>query len=393
MALPMTALEPSKLIQSLDFEGKGLTHPSLVVHSREGKDARLVLKALFRGPRPGWPLLDRKRIYDIALKATDHKESGTANSNVLGDGIVTDKAAKNNVPICVADIDAVYPIPVIIRIALTTQPGACDDMLKVGRAYSQLYANDYLPFELPLAMWRTVEGIWSVTMDESPVSLTDWWELHVQPQIQASESRWKIGSWRRKSEDLDGEGTASIVADLQSRHHEEQQEQKKRIHFLEEASEEIEGLLQKKEQIAHSDVASADEKIKSHQEKAADSISKKTEKLMAGDTSANDGGPSPDSDDAAEVSNSRKQEWAARIQRQKEDIHHLKTVGTAEVSEEVPREVPPIVKQIGVDEDEEEAMIIDKGWLQAVNILIQLADIILVSGRRSLVLRNMLTYC
>jgi hypothetical protein len=379
MALPMTALEPSKLIQSLDFEGKGLSHPALVGHSREGKDARLVLKALFKGPRPGWPLLDRKKINDIALKAAENKEAGTANSSVLGDGVENDKVVKNNVPICVADIDAVYPIPVIIRIALISQPGACDDMLKVGRAYSQLYANDYLPFELPLAMWRTVEGIWSVTMDESPVSLMDWWEHNVQPQIQASESRWKIGSWRRKSEDLDGEAAASIIADLQDRHHEEQQEQKKRIHFLEEASEEIQGLVQKKEQLAQSDVDAVQETVKSQQEQVADSVSKKTDKLIAGDTSVKEEAPQPDGADEAEISNTRKQEWAARIQRQKQDIHQLKTVGTAELSEEIPQDVPPIVKQIGVDEDEEEAMIIDKGWLQAANVLIQLADIILVS--------------
>jgi hypothetical protein len=377
MALPIMANDPSKLVHSLDFESKGLGSPVLLSHSREGKDARLVVKAIYKGPRAGWPLLDRKKIYDIALKTSDNKDGNTATSSVLGDGIDTDIANRNHVPICVADIDAVYPIPVIIRIALTSQPGACDDMLKVGRAYSQLYANDYLPFELPLAMWRTVEGIWSVVMDESPVSLIDWWDQHVQPQIHASESRWKIGSWRRKSEDHDAEATNSIMGELRDRHHEEQQEQNKRIHFLDEASREINGLIEKKEKLGQSDTNAVDEEVKSKQEDVADSISKKTEKMIARNTDATKS--SADSDDEAEISNSRKQEWAARIQRQKQDIRNSKISTMATEPEEVPLNVAPVAKQIGVDEDEQEAMIVDKGWLQAVNILIQLADIILVS--------------
>lgn len=371
MALPIAAVEPSKLVNSLDFEGKGLTHPVFVSHFRhEGKEARLVVKALFRGPRPGWPILDKKKILDTALKTAD--KDWNATTSVLGDGIGTDSSVKNNVPICVAEIDPVYPIPVVIRIALTSQPGACDDMLKVARAYSQLYANDYLPFELPVAMWRTVEGIWSVAMDEAAVPLSAWWEQNVQPQIQASESRWKIGSWRRKSEDHDTEAAAPILAELEGRHREEQQEQKKRIHFLDEASHEIRDLLEKKESPVSSQADSPAEKAPSQQDKVAHSISKKTEKMIA------DGIPSeartPNSDDDEEISISRKQEWAARIQQQNQDIRKPKAPSVAASGD-----VTPITKQIGVDEDEEEAMVIDRGWLQAVNILIQLADIILVS--------------
>lgn len=377
MALPIAAHDPSRLVHSLDFESKGLGSPVLLSHSRDGKDARLVVKAIYKGPRAGWPLLDRKKIYDIALKTSDNKDGNTASSSVLGDGTDTDTAIRNNVPICVTDIGAVYPIPVIIRIALTSQPGACEDMLKVGRAYSQLYANDYLPFELPLAIWRTVEGIWSVMMDESPVSLMDWWEQNVQPQIHSSESRWKIGSWRRKSEDHDAEATDSIIAELRGRHHVEQQEQKKRIHFLDEASREINGLIERKEKLAQNDANAVDEEVKSEQQNVADSISKKTEKMIAGNT--NDSKSPADEDDDAEISNSQKQEWAARIQRQNQDIHKSKTSTTVREPEDVPPNVAPVVKQIGIDEDEEEAMIIDKGWLQAVNILIQLADIVLVS--------------
>jgi hypothetical protein len=54
-------------------------------------------------------------------------------------------------------------------------------------------------------------------------------------------------------------------------------------------------------------------------------------------------------------------------------------------------DVLPIAKQIGVDEDEAESRVIDKGWLQAVNILIQMADIILVRRRNSLSTRLILT--
>jgi hypothetical protein len=81
-------------------------------------------------------------------------------------------------------------------------------------------------------------------------------------------------------------------------------------------------------------------------------------------------------EDKIEISQSQKQEWAARIHQHNRD---MRRADEPRHSDRVMPNMSPSVKQIGVDEDEEEAMIIDRGWLQAVNILIQLADIILVS--------------
>lgn len=371
MALPMMASEPSKLINSLDFESKGLSHPSLVSFSRlDGKEARLVVKALFRGPRQGWPLLDRHKILDVANRRVS--KEGLAGTSVLGEDSEKIGPSLPDVPICLEDLDVKYPIHVQIRIALTSQPGAVEDMLKDAHAYSQLYANGYIPFELPVAMWRTVEGIWSVVMDEGGVPLSSWWESNVQPQIHSSESRWKIGSWRLKGPGHDGEAISEMVNDLKQQHREEQQEQKKRLRFLDEASQQIQNLMEKKETLAKKmDGDSVSEEVRAEQDKVVSTLHKKTQETTAEDTPRKDklAASTPQSDDEQKISLTEKQEWAARIQQHTADMEDPATV--------IP-EVLPMTQQIGVDEDEAESMMIDKGWLQAVNVLIQIADTILV---------------
>lgn len=370
MASPMMIIEPSKLVNSLDFEGKGLSNPVLVSYSRlDGKEARLVVKASFRGPRQGWPLLDRKKILDTALKTGD--KDATANTSVLGAGGENNPAPENNVPICIGDVNVKYPIPVQIRIALIGQPGAVEDMLKDARAHSQLYANDYIPFELPIAMWRTAEGIWNVVMDEDAVPLPAWWEYHVQPQIHASESRWKIGSWRLKGPEHDRDAVLETVDELSEQHHEEQQEQKKRLRFLDEASEQLHGLLEKKQHLAkETDGDNVVEGVRAEQDKVASILTKTTDKMLAEDVSETPktSDTTPQSDDNQEISASKKQEWAARIQQQQADMQSPAPIP----------DVLPMAKEIGVDEDEAESRVIDRGWLQAVNVLIQIADIVLV---------------
>lgn len=373
MALPLMATEPSKLVNALDFEGKGLSNPVFVSYSRlDGKEARLIVKALLR-PRQGWPLLDRKKIYETASKTGD--KDATAGTSVHGEGIEDNLPSGNNVPICLDDIDVKYPLAVQVRIALVSQPGAVEDMLKDTRAYSQLYANDYIPFELPVAIWRTAEGIWTLTMDEGGVALPAWWEFHVQPQIHASESRWKIGSWRLKGPDNEREVTSETVDDLTGQHHEEQQEQKKRLRFLDEASQQLHGLIEKKEGLTEeADGDAVEEKVRAEQDKLTSILTKNTDKMLAEDVpeTGKTADTTPESEDKQEISMSKKQEWAARIQQQKAEMQ-----SPASAIPDVP-DVLPIAKQIGVDEDEAESRVIDKGWLQAVNILIQMADIILV---------------
>ncbi|KAJ9093692.1 hypothetical protein QFC21_006288 [Naganishia friedmannii] len=435
MALPPhLPIEPSKLINSLGFESKGLSHPVFLSHSRnDGKEARLVVKAVYRGPTPGWPILDKKRIYDNAHKTEEEDRYGasaaatttTTAVNVLGTesdggekGLTTD-----DVPICLAETNPVYPIHVIVRIALAMQPGACDDMLKAARAYSQLSANGYLPYELPVAIWRTAEGIWSLVLDEGGTALPSWWEQHVQPQIHASESRWKIGSWRAASApSADGEPghrahAEAAAQEMLERHHEEHQEQKKRIHFLDEAAQQIGGLLKEKEQVDGDSYANTGSNTgsgsavgsglrsgasvtsctvtgdaRSRQERVMATLGEKADEMRNGQqqqqrdlsaTSGGGGGGISTDDGHVEISPSKKQEWASRIQQQKQDMQNVHRVvpRSGETTPVADGPMPSLVattKTIGVDEDEEEAMVIDRGWLPAVNILIQLADIILV---------------
>ncbi|KAJ9124605.1 hypothetical protein QFC24_003398 [Naganishia onofrii] len=433
--------KPSKLINNLDFESKGLSHPVFLSYSRnDGKEARLVVKAVYRGPTPGWPILDKKRIYDNAHKTEEGDRYGasaaaattTATSAVNAFGtesdVVEEGLTTNDVPICLAETNPVYPIHVIVRIALTVQPGACDDMLKAARAYSQLYANGYLPYELPVAIWRTAEGLWSLVLDEGGTALPTWWGQHVQPQIHASESRWKIGSWRAASsadgdpaERADAEAAAE---EMLKSHNEEQQEQKKRMHFLDEAAQEIGGLMKKKEQVSGDSYSNTDSTVgsesvsgsaetitpadngdaKARQEKVLATLGEKADEILGNGGQRRDSsgtsGNSGDSDNGEhiEISPSKKQEWASRIHQQNQELQNANRAAVGNngetttntmsspatpISSGQQSPIPsllPTTKTIGVDEDEEEAMIIDRGWLPAVNILIQLADIILVSG-------------
>lgn len=433
MALPpYLALEPSKLINSLDFESKGLSSPVFLSYSRnDGKEARLVVKAVYRGPTPGWPILDKKRIYDNAHKMEEEDRFGasavatttttTTAVNVLGTNTQSDHVAAglttNDVPICLAETNPVYPIHVIVHIALTMQPGACDDMFKAARAYSQLYANGYLPYELPVAIWRTAEGMWSLVLDEGGTALPSWWEQHVQPQIHASESRWKIGSWRAASS-ADGdpgarEAIEETAEELRRNHQEEQQEQKKRIHFMDEAAQQIGGLMKEKEKAASdhgsytgsnigsgtasnsgSTLNAANGSPKAQQKKVLATLGEKADEILRGDQQQQQRGSSVtsgadgvvnDDDEHVEISPSKKQEWASRIHQQNQEMQNAHRVvprsgETTPVADGQKPSLMPTTKTIGVDEDEEEAMVIDRGWLPAINILIQLADIILVSG-------------
>lgn len=101
MDLEISSLEPSKLVQSLDFESKGFSLSQFVSYSRlDGKEARLLVKALYHGPRPGWPLLERKTLFHLAQKSKDQDPKSAARSGKVIDGPSTSGAA-----LCLADKD------------------------------------------------------------------------------------------------------------------------------------------------------------------------------------------------------------------------------------------------------------------------------------------------
>ncbi|KAJ9094752.1 hypothetical protein QFC21_005910 [Naganishia friedmannii] len=319
------SLEPARLMDYLELEAKGFQSPTSIHYSRlDGKEARLIIKAIYHGPRPGWPLLERKTIFDLAQRSKEQDLKAIRDESDYPQALPS--------ALCLADGKPSYPINVTIRIALTSQLGACDDMLKAIRTYAQLCTSDYRPFELPVATWRTAEGLWNVVLDEGAVVLSGWWERNVQPRLHASESRWKIGSWRQKGEDWDGQvGVTQAMKATGDKQEKEAPGTQKRTRFVD-------------------DVLTPNSPVSAQQQ----------------DTPENE---------RTETSQSEKQEWAAILQQQTLDRRRASYEALAGNSSGVP--MPSTAgKQIGVDEEEEEAMSIDKGWLPAVNVLIQLADII-----------------
>lgn len=372
--------EPSRIVQHFDFEGKGFSSPTFLSYNRlDGKEARVLIKALYHGPRPGFPLLERKTLFDLAQKPKDQDFKSSRSSKVA------DESARTRLNLCLADKTPEYPIRVLIRIALSNQPGACEDMLKTVRAHAQLYANDYPNFELPVALWRTTEGIWGVVVDEGGVPLSTWWEQSVQPQIQSSESRWKIGSWRKGE---DGEGDAKVPEveeDSTGRSDRSSTTQhKKKARFSESATN---GDAVNLDRLHQPEPASMSSPIPARRPSDhrrlsdARALIGTMESPKINGTHVNTAtGTSQEQDKIEiEISQLQKEEWAARIQQQKKDMQRAKDA-SHDSGDDVVISISPSAKQIGVDEDEEEAMVIDKGWLQAVNLLIQLADIILVSA-------------
>jgi hypothetical protein len=274
--LPLSAPTDSAedLVAAIDFASKGLSEPRVVeYHSPSG---RLVLKATFNGPKTGWPVLDRRAMERIA----GTQELGTS---------------KPGVPICLGDgQDAVsFPLPVVIIITLLQPGSASDAYLQIVRAHSQLYVNNFRPFQLPVAFWRAAEGIWILVRDEGEIGLPRWWAEHVQPKIRESETLWRVTRWRRRSSNAEFMPLEKDV--VPARQPETQKASAATYHHPED---QITG-------------------VQSSERWAQDST---------------DTAPS---------------------------------------------------KRVGVDEEEDEAMTTDRGWLGAVEILIQMADILLVSRHTS----------
>ncbi|KAI5455195.1 hypothetical protein NCC49_000012 [Naganishia albida] len=274
--LPLSAPLDSAdgLVAAIDFAAKGLTQARVTeYHPQSG---RLVLKATYLEPKAGWPVLDRRTIEEIA---------GT--KDVGG--------SKSRWPICLGEDQeaAPFPLPVVIIITLL-QPGTTSDAyLQLVRAHSQLYANDFRPFQLPIAFWRTAEGIWILVRDESAVALPQWWAEHVRPSILESERLWRIAEWRRRNSP-----TAPVLR-------EKEEDQATRL-----------------SSILQSSVAT---------------------------------------DNPFEEC-----QGAQNSERLNDETNSVTS------------------KRVVVDEEEDEAMNIDRGWLAAVEILIQMADILLSLHERRL---------
>lgn len=186
--------EPTAILSTIDFASKGLSKPRILQYDQSS--ARLVLHAIYEGPKRGWPVLTRESLQEIAGKKASPAETPRFAS-------------------CAAESDDVtWPLPVTIIITLLPPGPASETYLQIIKTHTQLYVNDYRPFQLPVAFWRAAEGIWIVLRDEGSVPLPEWWDTRVRPALEESESRWRIASWRRKSSQDDSpppvsDGTAT----------------------------------------------------------------------------------------------------------------------------------------------------------------------------------------
>lgn len=145
--------EPTAILATIDFASKGLSKPRVVQYDQSS--ARLVLSAIYEGPKPGWPALDREALQEIAGQKGSQTDAPTY-------------------PSCAGEIkDVWWPLPVTIIITLTPPGAASEIYLKIIKTHTQLYVNDYRPFQLPIAFWRAAEGIWVVLRDESSVPLPE----------------------------------------------------------------------------------------------------------------------------------------------------------------------------------------------------------------------------
>jgi hypothetical protein len=181
LSLSMPADLVDVLLDAIDFASKGLSQPRVIEYDPPSR--RLVLKAIYYGPKTGWPVLDRQTIERIAGKTDTW-------------------TGEPRIPICVTESEdsSTFPLPVMISIALFQPGSTSDSYLHLIRAHSQLYVNDYRPFQLPVAFWRGAEGIWVLVRDDGAVTLPDWWAEHVRPIIEENETRQKITSWEEESE-------------------------------------------------------------------------------------------------------------------------------------------------------------------------------------------------
>lgn len=172
---------------ALDFGSKGLTDVEFKdIGEDEGPEARLHGTALY-SPVPGWPTgYGQHDAQDI-------------------EGVV-------------------YPVRVNFRIALTNKPGgelvssistlwkrqvtakilptAVEVLRRNTKIYLDIRDHGYEWHEKFIAMWNVAgEGVWAVSLNHDPISLPSYWAANVKPAIDASEAKWKAN---HRNERVDG---------------------------------------------------------------------------------------------------------------------------------------------------------------------------------------------
>ncbi|KAJ9105540.1 hypothetical protein QFC19_003522 [Naganishia cerealis] len=157
--MPPTHASSSKkerMAANLDFASKGLTQVNLGNNGDdEGEEARIHGTAIY-SPTPGWPLGYGKQ------KAID-----------------------------MTDIE--FPVKVNFRIALREYPESIATIRRNVKVHWALLDHGHKWAERFIALWDiAAEGIWMLSIHEDAWPLPEYWRLSIQPRLDVAEARWKV---------------------------------------------------------------------------------------------------------------------------------------------------------------------------------------------------------
>lgn len=165
----------------LDFASKGLTQVEFKqIGKDEGPEARLQGTAMY-SPTPGWPL------YTAGRSMQDN-----------GEGLK-------------------YPVKVNFRVALTNFPEgqyspspcctanrtalltAMTTLRRNTKVYLDLLDNGYDWHERFIGMWKVAEeGTWAISIHREAMTLPEYWAAKIQPGVSRMEAKWKANHSKKR---------------------------------------------------------------------------------------------------------------------------------------------------------------------------------------------------
>ncbi|KAJ9096765.1 hypothetical protein QFC21_005035 [Naganishia friedmannii] len=179
---PLSSPEDNRMAAKLDFASKGLTQVKFErAGEDEGQEARLHGTAMY-SPTPGWPL-----------------------------GYGNRKASS------MADIE--FPVKVNFRVALREFSDSISTIRRNIKVHWDLLDNGFDWNERFIALWDVAsEGIWAISLYEDATPLTEYWTANITPQLHAAETRWQTIKEKRRRREIHENGIAvkPQLADLPS---------------------------------------------------------------------------------------------------------------------------------------------------------------------------------
>lgn len=348
----------------LDFASKGLTQVELKeVGKDEGPEARLHGTAMY-SPTPGWPL-------------------NTANHS-MEDAFGTVE----------------FPVKVNFRVALTSLPEgeftcavcscrklspvlAVTTLRRNTKTYIDLLDNGYDWHERFIGMWKVPEeGTWAISIYREAMSLPEYWAAKIRPGIDRMEVKWKASHGkRRKLDDPSScrpvlKGSASFnqrYASFSGRWQDQSSGQQAEFVTSPTSALETDGSTSPKAR--RFDVSDLRQELMD----VANSI---------GDVDTSNSVTSPSSEPKEDVTAEEATALAGGTSAPDETPEATPALPKAEgeKSAEQKKHVLPrhVRRKTSLEQEEADRAELEREWVHAVDILIQLADCLLVSAHRLL---------